>query len=187
MSIQILNIHEHEIFFSVLNGPVKDSIYKYVIKGWFSLKKYGSLKLEENYYILLYCPFCDYKFSSDKNIKALTIDAPHDLLFKENCTKDPYSKENKKIEVDKKYYLAEYFLVKKNYKDNMFVGNEKDIRDYLFSEIENYKKLYEKEKEELNSKKKEFEVKLNEFEKKIMKLKNSYMDILIKKVNMILF
>ena len=147
MSIKIINLHEHEIFYSVLIGPVNNQNYKYAMKGMFCLKKFEAIELKENYYIRLRCYACDYKYTSDKKIKALTTDAPHYLFFKENCKEDPYSKENKKIEVDKKYYLSDYFLVNNDYKDNMLVGNEKEIRDYLFSEMEKYKIAYEREKE----------------------------------------
>ena len=141
MSIQISNLHEHDLSYSVFHSLVNDPNYKYVMKGWFALKKGESVVLKENYYIDMYCQTCSYIYSSDKSIKALTTDYPHNLFFKENYTKEPYSWENKKIEVDKKYYIAEYFLVNKDYKDTMVVGYEKEIRRYLFSEINRLKKI----------------------------------------------
>ena len=138
MLIKILNLHEHDIYYSFLTDTVNNLNFKYEIKGWFSLKKYESVKLKENDYINLYCNTCGYKYNSDKKIKALTIDFQHNLFFKENCLKVPYSRENTKIPVDKKYYSAEYFLVNTEHKDTMFVGYEKEIIECLFSEMKKY-------------------------------------------------
>ena len=141
MSIKISNLHEHDLSYSVFHNLANDPNYKYVMKGWFALKKGESIVLKENYYIDMYCQTCSYIYNSDKSVKALTTDYPHNLFFKENYTKEPYSWENKKIEVDKKYYLAEYFLVNKDYKEIMVVGYEKEIRRYLFSEINRLTKI----------------------------------------------
>ena len=151
MSIKIINLHEHEIFYSVLIGPVNNQDYKYAMQGLFSLKKNYTFELKQNYHIRLRCYACGYQYSSDKKIKALTTDAPHKLFFKENCKEDPYSKENIKIDVDKKYYKTEYFSLNKDYKNYMLVGNEKEIRDYFISEMEKYKNAYAREKEKIRS------------------------------------
>jgi len=167
MSIKILNIHEHEIFYSVLIDLVNNPNYKYVMQGLFSLRNNYSIELKENYHIRLSCYVCGYQYRTDKKIKALTTDAPHYLLFKENCKEDPYSKDNKKIEVDKKYYKTEYFLINKDYKNIMLVGNEKEKIDYLSSEMEKYKNAYTREKENnksinnVNEQKEQKMIKLN--------------------------
>ena len=144
MSIQILNLHKHEISISTLSVLENDRNFKYEINGWSSLKKLESIKLQKNCHIYLHCYTCGYKYTSGDSIKALTIDAPHNLFFKENCKKEPYSKENNKIKVDDRYYKTEYFSLNKDYNDIMLAGNEKEKIDYLFSEMEKYKNAYEK-------------------------------------------
>ena len=48
MSIKIINLHEHEIFYSVLIGPVNNQDYKYAMQGLFSLKKFGAIDTRES-------------------------------------------------------------------------------------------------------------------------------------------
>ena len=43
MSIQLVNLHEHEIVFSYTTYADKDSKYKYETHGWYYIKKMSQL------------------------------------------------------------------------------------------------------------------------------------------------
>ena len=182
MSIKLLNIHEHEIVFSFIRDTDKDSIYKYEMRGWYHLKKNEYITQKEKDYVDLYCNTCGYKYRSLKKIRAYVTKNKHNFFFKESDTKNLYTKENKKVRVDNfNYYLADFFFINNDYKGIMYIGNEKEIREYLFSELDKYEKLkdlytIEKAKNEsLNdvNMKKEKEVKdLNEENKNVEEKKN---------------
>ena len=117
MSIELLNIHEHEIIFSYIREADKDSIYKYKMNGWYRKKKNESFMLKENDYIYLQCTTCGYKYESLIKIKAYVTNNIHNLFFMEYYTKNLYTKENQKVRVDNKdFYLADFFLINNDYK-----------------------------------------------------------------------
>ena len=150
MSIKLLNLHEHEINLSFITELDKNSKHKYEMKGWYPLEKNQEFMRKENDYIYFVCKTCGYKYSSAQKMRAYTTESIHNLFFEVPGTKDLYTIENKKVQMNKdKYYLADFCLINNTYKDVMYIGKENEIRDYLFSEMKKYemfKDLYEKEK-----------------------------------------
>ena len=176
MSIQLVNLHEHEIIFSYITHADKDSKYKYEMHGWYRIKKNESIEQKVGNYINLHCKSCGYKYRSNKNIKTYTTNDKHTLFFEEFGTKKLYTIENIKIEFDSdNYYKADYYLINTDYKDIFYVGEEKEIRDYFFSEMkknEKYKNLYEKENKNFKEKKSELQKENDELKEKNTSLQN---------------
>ena len=152
MSIKLLNIHQHEICFSYITNTMNIynyiNNYKYEMNGWYNLNKNGSFMLNKNDYIELHCNTCLYSYNSLKNIKTYTTNNKHNLFLGEFGAKNLYTTDNKIIQVDGNinFYLADYFLINNEYGDIIYIGTEKEIRDYLFSEMKNFEKLYNQER-----------------------------------------
>ena len=150
MSIKLLNIHEHEIIFSYITR--KNYKSKYLMSGWYNLNKNESFMLNKNDYIKLNCKSCGYKYLSLKKEKTYTTNESHGLLFREFGAKNLYTTDNEIIHVDDTdFYLAVYYLINDEYGDVVYIGEEKEIRDYLFLEMKRYEKLYEQEISRNNS------------------------------------
>ena len=96
----------------------------------------------------MHCYTCLYSYKSLKNIKTYTTNDKHNLFLGEFGAKNLYTTDNKIIQVDGNinFYLADYFLINNEYGDIIYIGTEKEIRDYLFSEMKNFEKLYNQER-----------------------------------------
>ena len=187
MSIKLLNIHEHEICFSCITNP--RNYYKYEMNGWQHLNKNDFFILNENAYISLGCNYCSYRYSSFKNIKTYTTKNEHNFFLREFRAKKLYTADNKIIHVDKKkFYLENYYLINNEYGDIVYIGTEKEIRDYLFLEMKKFENLFNQERErntnlyyankkkkvevmELNRENNDFKKTKNELQKENAKLK----------------
>ena len=150
MSIKLLFLHEHEVTFSYCRKTNEHNI-KYKIDSWFKGKKADSFMLNENDYIDLYCNTCNYIYKSEENINIYTTGKAHTLYFSQPGSIDLYTEFKQKILIDNNYYLSNYYLIKNEYKGIVYIGNEKEIRDYLFSEMTKFNNLYDNEKSKNNS------------------------------------
>ena len=124
--------------------------------------------LEKNDFIDLHCTVCNYKYKSNNKLKTYTTKNIHDLFFEECSTRNLYSKENTKINLDFNYYLSDYYLINEDYENEdyeniMLIGSDKEIIDF-------FKNFYEKEKlknKNLNELNKKNEIKILELNLKI--------------------
>ena len=127
MSIKLLNLHEHEINLSFITELDKNSKHKYEMKGWYPLEKNQEFMRKENDYIYFVCKTCGYKYNSAQKMRAYTTESIHNLFFEVPGTKDLYTIENKKVQMNKdKYYLADFCLINNTYKDVMYISKEKE-------------------------------------------------------------
>jgi len=145
MSLTLLNEHEHEIVFSYCRKVNKNSNLQYMVKGWYHLKKNEPFKLEENDYIQLHCNECDYIYKSDDKKKIYTTNNAHELYIPDFGSENLYTSYEEKIVRDNNFYLNDYYLMKNKHNGTIYIGNEKEIIDYLFSEMTKYKNLYDEE------------------------------------------
>ena len=146
MSIELLFIHEHEVAFSYCRNTHTHSNMKYEINGWYKRKKNESYMLKENDYIDLRCYKCNYIYQSETRINIYTTSQAHNLYFKYPGSDVLYTKNKQTIVKDYNYYLKDYYLIKNEYKGIIYIGNEKEIRDYFYSEMTRYINLYNEEK-----------------------------------------
>ena len=146
MSIELLFIHEHEVVFSYCRNTHTHSNMKYEINGWYKRKKNDSYMLKENDYIDLHCYQCNYIYQSETRINIYTTSQAHNLYFKYPGSDVLYTKNKQTIVKDYNYYLKDYYLIKNEYKGIIYIGNEKEIRDYFYSEMTRYINLYNEEK-----------------------------------------
>ena len=145
MSIKLLSIHEHKINFSYCRKINLDNL-QYKISGWYSLEKTEKFELEENDYISLHCTKCNYNYTSEEtNINIYTTNEAHELYFNDLGSNVLYTKYKQQIVINYNHYLKNYYLLKNEYKGIVYIGKEKEIRDYLFSEMTKYKDLYDNE------------------------------------------
>ncbi len=181
MSIKVLSLHEHKIVLSytTLNQKNINKNYKYEMHGWYRIEKnyYSPVMLHKDDYINIHCNSCNYKYISNTKKTIFTTDLAHDLFFDILGSKNLYTKDNKRIKIDNQYHYKDYYLLNINNKDILYIGYEKEINDYLFSEIEKYKELYKKEKSKnfnLNDANKKNEKKLVELNEKNVKLEDEF-------------
>ena len=146
MSITLLNVHKHKIWLSYCREVNRNLNLKYFVSGWYDIEKGKSYKLKENDYINLHCSECNYIYCSDKNIKIYTTNNVHDFYFTNFGSDNIYTQFGQKILLDNNYYLGEYYRTKNEYNRNLYIGNEKEIIDYVFSEMIKSKSLYDEEK-----------------------------------------
>lgn len=92
------------------------------------------------------CNECNYIYTTDKNIKIYTTKISHNLYFSNIGTNNLYTNKGQKILMDNNCYLENYYLPKNEYNGTIYIGNEKEIKDYIFSEMIKYKRLYDQEK-----------------------------------------
>ena len=119
---------------------------KYEINGWYKRKKNDSYTPKENDYIDLHCYQCNYIYQSETRINIYSTSQAHNLYFKYPGSDVLYTKNKQTIVKDYNYYLKDYYLIKNEYKGIIYIGNEKEIRDYLYSEMTRYINLYNEEK-----------------------------------------
>ena len=86
------------------------------------------------------CNECNYIYTSDKNIKIYTTKISHNLYFSNIGTNNLYTNKGQKILMDNNCYLENYYLPKNEYNGTIYIGNEKEIKDYIFSEMIKYKR-----------------------------------------------
>ena len=146
MSITLLNLHKHQVVLSYLRKTDNDIGFKYEINGWFHTKNKESFMLKENDYISLNCTVCNYNYISDKNISTYTTNQPHTLFFNEYGSNSLYTGYKQQVVLDYNYYLKNYYLINNKYNGILYIGNDEEIKDYLFSEMIKYKDLYDIEK-----------------------------------------
>ena len=152
MSIRLFNIHEHGTEFSLITNLRKNYNFKYEMSGWYQLKENGIFTLNKKDYIQLHCNTCGYRYRSLKYIQTYTTNDAHDVFFREFGEIILYRKNNKAIQVNNSnYYLSDYYLINNEYGDIIYIGTEKEIRDYLYSKMKRYEELYELEKSKNNS------------------------------------
>ena len=146
MSIKFINAHKHKICLSFCREINQKSILRYFVSGWYAIQYSKSCELKENDYIHLQCNECNYIYTSDKNIKIYTTKISHNLYFSNIGTNNLYTNKGQKILMDNNCYLENYYLPKNEYNGTIYIGNEKEIKDYIFSEMIKYKRLYDQEK-----------------------------------------
>ena len=135
----------HQVNFSYCRKENNIPNSKYIIDGWHNVEHMNSFNLQENDYISLNCSVCNYHYISGNNIYIYTTQNAHSLYFYENNSNILYTEYNQRILIDFTYFKTNYYLINNEYKGLVYIGNEKEIRDYLFSEMTKYKNLYNKE------------------------------------------
>ena len=146
MSINLFSLHEHEVNFSYCRENHTNPNMKYEIYGWLEMSKNGSYMLQENDYIGLLCTKCNYFYQSENKINIYTTNLAHELYFNSPGSNALYLKNQQNIFIDNNFYLKDYYLIKNEYQGIIYIGNEKEIRDYFYSEMIKYKNLYDEEK-----------------------------------------
>ena len=146
MSIKIINAHKHKIGLSFCRETNPKSILRYFVSGWYAIEYSKFYEIKENDYIHLHCNECNYIYTSDKSIKIYTTKISHNLNFSIIGTNNLYTNKGQKILLDNNCYLENYYLPKNEYNGTIFIGSEKEIKDYIFSEMIKYKYLYDHEK-----------------------------------------
>ena len=146
MSIKLFSLHEHEVNFSYCRENHTNPNMKYEIFGWLTMAKNGSYMLQENDYIGLLCTKCNYFYQSENKINIYTTNLAHELYFNSPGSNALYLKNQQNIFIDNNFYLKDYYLIKNEYQGIIYIGNEKEIRDYFYSEMIKYKNLYDEEK-----------------------------------------
>ena len=147
MSIKLLFLHKHEVFLSYCREDHTHYNMKYQIKGWYEMKKNESFMLQENDYIDLNCNKCNYKYKSETIINIYTTNKAHELYFNLPNSGLLYTNNGQQIFNDSfTYFKKDYYLIKNEYKGIIYIGNEKEIRDYFYSEMVKYTNLYNEEK-----------------------------------------
>ena len=146
MSLTILNVHKHKVWLSYCRKVNQNINLKYFVSGWYTIESSCSKEIKENDFIHLYCNECNYIYNSDKKIKIYTTNNAHDLYFDSFGSDNLYTQHEQKILKDNSYYLCDYNLTKNEYNGTLYIGNEKEIIDYIFSEMIKYKRLYDEEK-----------------------------------------
>ena len=181
MSIKVLSLHEHKIVLSytTLNQQNINKNYKYEMHGWYHIEKnnYSPVMLHKDDYINIHCHFCNYKYISNTKKSIFTTELAHELFFDKLGSKNLYTKDNNRKKIDNQCDFKDYYLLNINNKDILYIGYEKEINDYLFSEMKKYKELYEKEKSKnfsLNDANKKNEKKLVELNEKNVKLEDEF-------------
>ena len=146
MSIKLFFLHEHEVSLSYCRDNHTNSNTKYEIKGWYNIKNKESFMLKENDYIDLHCYKCNYIYKSEAKITIYTTNQAHEFYFNSPGSDVLYTNNKQRILKDLNYYLKDYYLIKNEYQGIIYIGNEKEIRDYFYSEMTRYINLYNEEK-----------------------------------------
>jgi hypothetical protein len=185
MSITLLNAHKHKVTFSYCR---KISNSQHEIHGWFCIDNGNTEELKENDYINLICNECkyNYRYDTKEKINIFTTINAHNLYFHRIGSKHLYTENGQQILIDNNYKLKDYYLIRNEYNGNVLIGNEEEIRDYLFSEMIKYKYLYEQEKsknknlkDDQNQKIKE----INDLSSNIKKLNSKIENLNTKNIN----
>ena len=93
----------------------------------------------------MHCNECDYIYKSDDEKKIYTTNNAHELYIPDFGSENLYTSYEEKIVRDNNFYLKEYYQIKNEYNGIIYIGKEKEIIDFLFSEMTKYKNFYNEE------------------------------------------
>ena len=144
-NLQILNLHEHEIVFSYV---YKDkNLYR--IKGWYHEKKgeYFNFDIQDDIYVCLWCEECGFLYKSKETLNLLTTKNRHELIFYNPEEKNLFTESGQQIQTNTNdYYSIDYAKLVKEYdEETIYVGTEKEQKDYFHSELVKCKESYNKQ------------------------------------------
>ena len=149
-----------------------------MVNGWYTIEKSKSYVIKENDYVHLHCNECDYIYRTGKKITIFKTNNAYELYFTKIGSNILYIEDKQQILKDNNYYLDFYYLPKNECNGYIYIGYDKEIINYLFSQMTEYKNLYDEEKSknsnEIDQIKIDYNKKVNKLINEAKALKNEF-------------